>query len=322
MAEVLDLTEDLPRSALERAKSLLEAGELVAFPTETVYGLGADAKNPRAVAKIFEAKGRPQNNPLIVHVAAAEGARLISRFDDRAEALTARFWPGPLTLVLEKRDTIPDIVTAGGSTVAVRAPDHRVAQALLQVFDGPIAAPSANRTTSISPTRAQHVEEELGEFIPLILDGGPATVGLESTVLDLSGSEPMILRPGAIVRSSLERVLGTEVQEKAGTSSTPKSPGLVGRHYSPKTRVELCSKGAVIPSGAVVLVREGESVDVGPNVTVRTLPEDAEGYGRELYDALRWADHQSATAIFITEPPSTEIWTAIRDRLRRAAHAL
>lgn len=313
-------------AALAEAAALLAQGELVAFPTETVYGLGADATSADAARRIYAAKGRPSTNPLIVHVPdAAEARRWAPGWDARAERLAARFWPGPLTLVLARGPGIPAAVTGGGDTVALRAPDHPVAQALLRAFGGPIAAPSANRSNHVSPTRAEHVVAELGGRVPLVLDGGACAVGLESTVLSLVGpGAPRILRPGHITPSALAAALGEPVSAApAGPASVPPgsalpSPGLLERHYAPSTPVVLASRALLEASGppdAVYLVRAPL-----PGRQALVLPADPEGYARALYAALREADGRGARTVWIEDVPGDEPWAAARDRLRRASH--
>src|SRR5262245_33842759 len=218
--------------AIERAAVALRGGALVAFPTETVYGLGADATNERAVAAIFEAKGRPRFNPLIVHVATAEAAAVLGHLADAGRRLADAFWPGPLTLVLAKRPgcQVAELATAGLDTVAMRVPAHPVAQALLRAADLPIAAPSANRSGHVSPTMAAHVEADLGERVAIILDGGPTPVGLESTVVDATGEVPTVLRLGGVTRAAIARVLGRPVEVAGGAAATPASPGMLARH--------------------------------------------------------------------------------------------
>lgn len=305
-------------AALRQAVELLRAGELVAFATETVYGLGADARSADAVARIFAAKGRPATNPVIVHVHDAAQARTVtSAWDDRAEALAAALWPGPLTLVLPRGPDIPPIVTAGGDTVAVRAPAHLVARALLAHFGGPIAAPSANRSNGISPTTAEHVLAGLDGRIPLVLDGGPCLVGLESTVLDLCGPAPRVLRLGAVGPDRIAAVLGAEVAVEGGTDSGPaRSPGRLARHYSPATPLELVEDASDQDLGdAAVLARRR----LEGCLQLEILPDDPEGYGRLLYAALHRADAAGARRIVVETVPADTAWAAIRDRLARAA---
>src|SRR4051794_29437194 len=226
---------------IAQAADVLRRGGLVAFPTETVYGLGANALDAEAVRRIFEAKGRPANNPIIIHVADVEQARqLVAGWPSEAERLAARFWPGPLTLVLPRRDVVPDLVTAGGSTVAIRVPAHPVALALIRAAGMPIAAPSANRSTQLSPTRAEHVLHTMRGRIDLVLDPGPTSGGLESTVLDLTTSPPRLLRPGLVTRSEVEAIIGPIVLSSTaplGAVSLP-SPGMLPRHYAPRTPLE------------------------------------------------------------------------------------
>ena len=227
--------------AVMEAARILAAGGLVAFPTETVYGLGADATIGTAVARLYAAKGRPAFNPLIAHVADMAGARALATFDANAEKLATAFWPGPLTLVLARRPHVPSAVSAGLDTVGVRAPAHPVAQALLAAARVPIAAPSANRYTRVSPTRAEHVLAQLLDRIDLVIDGGGANVGIESTVLDVSGARPVILRPGSIARSALEAIAGPVdvlTREAAPRGASPRpAPGMVERHYAPNARL-------------------------------------------------------------------------------------
>jgi len=307
------------------AAALLIRGELVAFATETVYGLGADARQTAAVQKIFAAKGRPATNPLIVHVLDLDAARSLAvEIDARAERLAAAFWPGPLTLVLPRRaggqglaEVAPE-VSAGHATVAVRAPSHPVARALLTAFAGPIAAPSANRSLAVSPTTAAHVLEELDGQVALILDGGATEIGLESTVLDLSEPVPAILRPGMVLRSQIEAALGSPIRVGGGAASAGRSPGLLERHYAPRTPLTLKSR-------AEIEAERGEAVaviSVGPlaGPQVWALEANAEGYARELYAALRSADRSDAREIWVEAPPEGEAWSAIHDRLGRAAH--
>lgn len=315
-------------AAVAEAARLLAQGELVAFPTETVYGLGADATSADAARRIYAAKGRPSTNPLIVHVAdLAEARRWAVGWDDRAQRLAERFWPGPLTLVLGRSARIPAEVAGGGETVALRAPDHPVAQALLRAFGGPIAAPSANRSNHVSPTQAEHVVAELGGRIPLVLDGGPCAVGLESTVLSLvDPAGPRILRPGHITARALVSVLGEGVAEgppaggrhEAHEGPALPSPGLLDRHYAPHTPVVLATRATLEahgPADAVFVVRAPL-----PGRQALVLPADPEGYARALYSALRAADALGAPALWIEEAPDGEAWAAARDRLRRASH--
>jgi L-threonylcarbamoyladenylate synthase len=323
-----------------RAIELLRAGRVVAFPTETVYGLGADATNPDAVERIFAAKGRPSTNPLIVHVADAQVAkRYVTLWPPEAERLADKFWPGPLTLVLPRGAMIAPAVSAGRETVGLRAPNHRLALELLRAFDGPIAAPSANRSNRISPTTADHVRSELGDAVDLILDGGPCDVGIESTVLDLTTHPPTILRPGAITREQIEAMIG-RVELFSGTveaHDSAKSPGQHRVHYAPSTpafRFEFGDTRAIAPrlaalpsASAAFLVFEGSaslrdlrSADAAADFTF--MPNDPAEYAREIYASLHWLDAMGVQRIFIEMPPSDPQWDAIRDRLMRATRPL
>lgn len=306
---------------LQRAVALLRAGEIVAFPTETVYGLGANALDERAVAKIFLAKGRPSHNPLIVHVADAAAARKLALdWPIAAEDLAARFWPGPLTLVLPKQPNVPDLVTAGLATVAVRVPRHPVAQALLAAAALPIAAPSANRSEGVSPTTAEHVRASLGDRVSLILDGGATDVGIESTVVDLAGPAPRVLRPGMITVAELEAVLGQPLLTDAERSGdhARSSPGQLERHYAPRAPVTLFEgtiHNSQADAGAIVLTpgAAGKAHEI-------QLPADPAGYARGLYAALHTLDAAGVSQILIEAPPAGAAWDAIRDRVRRASH--
>lgn len=287
---------------LDRAVELLRAGRLVAFPTETVYGLGANALDEAAVRRIFEAKGRPLSSPLIVHVDSIEMAReLALEWPDKAEALARKFWPGPLTIIVPKQHAIPDIVTAGLPSVGLRMPAHPVALALLKAAHLPLAAPSANRFTQLSPTTAEHVRDGLGSAVDLILDGGPCDVGIESTVISLAGTVPRILRSGMITQPEIEAVIGS-VQTGAGAES----PGQHPKHYSPRTPIIL-----------------GDSPASGRGVRLDSsnMPGDAAGYAAKLYQVLHELDRENYEWISIAPPPDTPEWAGIRDRLQRAAHS-
>jgi len=324
--------------SIVRAAALLQRGELVAFPTETVYGLGANALDAAAVARIFAAKGRPAWNPVIVHVADSNAAQaLVAHWPERAERLARACWPGPLTLVLRKRDVVPDIVTAGTDTVAVRVPAHPAALALLREAGVPIAAPSANRFTQLSPTTAQHVADGLGERISLILDGGPCEVGIESTVLDLTGDTPIILRPGGISADTLSHLLGEPVRSRAmavdhrsDDSEPQRAPGGATRHYAPDAEVWLTSvaeseevqaaivRVAATPGSRVgALLLEGGLQFAGVQRTLR-LPAVPAGYAQGLYSALHTLDRDGCAVVVIEAPPPGAVWDAVRDRLMRA----
>jgi L-threonylcarbamoyladenylate synthase len=295
-------------SRMERAVEILKRGGVVAFPTETVYGLGADATNARAVERIFQIKGRPSTNPLIVHVADGDVARRYAReFPVAATKLVARFFPGPLTIVLPKSPLIVDAVTAGLDTVGLRAPNHPMALELLRAFDGAIAAPSANKSTRVSPTTAQHVLDELGDAVDLILDGGPCSVGIESTVLSLV-DRPTILRRGMVTREMIEEVLGEFVREAdtpAEAGSPMSSPGQLAVHYAPRTpafRFEPSQRARLDLTNAAI---------IEPTL-------DPETYARNFYARLRMLDAQGLRAIYIEMPPDAPLWAAVRDRIVRA----
>lgn len=310
-------------AVLQRAGEALRRGELVAFPTETVYGLGANALDDAAVARIFAAKGRPSFNPLIVHVADAAAAReLVTAWPEAAARLAAAFWPGPLSLVLPRKDAVAARVSAGLDTVAVRAPAHPVAQALLRAAGVPLAAPSANRFTELSPTRAAHVEAALGDRVAMILDGGACTVGIESTVLDLSGPAPVLLRPGTLSKAELERAIGPigEAAPVTDAEGPRASPGMVARHYAPRARLHFFGAGSAIRPAAhsgAVLWREDATGRCAEEIL---LPADAAGYARGLYDALHTLDAVGCTDIWIEDVPAGPDWRGVRDRLSRAGH--
>ncbi len=285
---------------IERAAELLRAGRLVAFPTETVYGLGANALDPEAVQRIFEAKGRPLSSPLIVHVDSIGMAReLALQWPDAAEKLARRFWPGPLTIVLPKQPTVPDIVTAGLPSVGIRIPAHPVALALLQAAKIPLAAPSANRFMQLSPTTAEHVRSSLGDAVDMILDGGPCSIGIESTVISFAGSLPKILRPGMISRPDIEALIGS-----VDTGAGAESPGQHPRHYSPRTPIVL---GASPGQGR------------GVRLDFTNMPAAPGAYAERLYSILHNLDRQGLDWIAIEMPPDTPDWAGVRDRLNRAA---
>jgi L-threonylcarbamoyladenylate synthase len=289
-------------TSLTKAAELLRAGKLVAFPTETVYGLGANALNPEAVRRIFEAKGRPISSPLIVHVDSIAMAReLASEWPAAAGALAQRFWPGPLTIIVPKKPHVPDIVTAGLPSVGLRMPSHPLALELLREAGIPLAAPSANRFTQLSPTTAAHVREGLGDEVDMILDGGPCTVGIESTVISLAGAHPRILRPGMISQTDIEGVIGP-VEVGAGAES----PGQHPKHYSPRTPVIL---GASPATGS------------GIRLDRSNMPSDAAAYAERLYRTLHELDFKHYDWIAIEMPPDTPEWAGVRDRLLRAAFA-
>ncbi len=301
---------------IERAAELIRAGRLVAFPTETVYGLGANALDPAAVERIYEAKGRPSTSPIIVHVDSTAMARSLAvHWPAEAEALGQRFWPGPLTLVVPKAACIPDIVTAGLATVAIRMPAHPAALALIKAAAVPVAAPSANRFSRLSPTTAEHVREGLGARIDLILDGGPTTVGIESTVLSLATRTPLLLRAGMVTREDIEAVIGpVEVRTAAlGGGEGHPAPGLHARHYSPRTRLVIVRDGAVPQDGKGVYVGFGADAAI-------TMPRDAAAYAAVLYETLHRLDRKGYDWIAVEQPPDGAEWEGIRDRLERASN--
>ena len=302
--------------AIERAARLLCRGRLVAFPTETVYGLGADATDERAVAAIFAAKGRPRFNPLIVHVADRAAAEPLAVFDARASALAARFWPGPLSLVLPRRadSGLSLLAGAGLDTVAIRAPAHPVAQALLREAKRPIAAPSANRSGRVSPTEAGHVMAELGDRVALILDGGRTPVGLESTVLDLSGRTPALLRPGGVTREELTALLGPIAAQPAGPL---RSPGLLASHYAPSLPLRL---EAVDARSGEALLAFGPAAPPGfAEILWLSRKGDLAEAAANLFAMLRRLDRAPFTGIAVAPIPEHGLGHAINDRLRRAA---
>lgn len=322
---------------IQHAAEHLRQGRLVAFPTETVYGLGAHAMDPAAVARIYEAKGRPAWNPLIVHLASAHHVHSVaSEWPAVAGELADAFWPGPLTLVVPRQPDVPDAVTAGLPTVALRVPAHPVAHALLVAAGVPVAAPSANRSMALSPTRAVHVEQALGDRVAMILDGGPTTVGIESTVVDLTGPRPRLLRPGGLPLAELERVAGRiELvrPDLAGDAPRP-SPGMMERHYAPRARLVLFTPADAAHTGrlviaerdqggrpAAVLLSERNSPVMSAAVTTAILPPDPRGYARVLYETLHRLDAEGCTLVAVEEPPDEPGWEGVRDRLRRASTA-
>jgi len=305
--------------ALEEAARVLREGGLVAFPTETVYGLGARATDPLAVARVFEVKGRPRFDPLIVHIATREELRVLWReIPPLAEVLMRRFWPGPLTLVYYKSPEVPDIVTAGLDTVAVRMPSHPVALALLRKAGVPVAAPSANSFGRLSPTRAEHVLEDLGERVDLILDGGPCPVGVESTILSLAYNPPRLLRPGGVPVEEIERVIGPV--ERAATSSRPEAPGGLPSHYRPRTPLRLLEEGVEVPEGLRIGLLAFRAPREGPFLAVEVLSPkgDLREAASRLFEALHRLDGMGLDLILAEPVPEEGLGLAIMDRLRRA----
>jgi L-threonylcarbamoyladenylate synthase len=315
------VTHPVTPEAIAQAASFLRSGRLVAFPTETVYGLGADATNARAVAAVYEAKGRPRFNPLIVHVPSMDAVSTLGHLTETGRKLAAAFWPGPLTLVLAKRADCPvaDLATAGLDTIAVRIPAHPVGQALLREAGTPIAAPSANRSGHVSPTTAPHVAADLGDRVAMILDGGATPVGLESTVVDVTGDAPVILRLGGVTREDIARVLDCDVRVAGAENVTPSSPGMLARHYAPATKLRLNASDvrhgeALLACGNDVPRHAGPTINLSPS---GDLVEAA----ANLFAALRTLDAAGATTIAVMPIPAHGLGEAINDRLRRAAAA-
>jgi L-threonylcarbamoyladenylate synthase len=319
-------------AALMRAADVLRAGGLVAIPTETVYGLAAVATDAAAVRSIFAAKERVATNPLIVHVAdVAMARRLAAEWPESAEALATALWPGPLTLVVPRGPGIPDEVTAGGPTVALRCPAHRLTRRLIRLLGAPLAAPSANRSLAVSPTTAAHVLDSLGARVDLVLDGGPCAHGIESTVVDCTVSPPRVLRPGPVSAARLSTTLGVEVGAAGSDAETGpvRSPGRLARHYAPRTPLESPARPAervatLLSSG----VRVGwltcdavaEPLASSPGLVVMAMPADPAAYAARLYAALHELDALGLDALVADPLPDTDAWRAVRDRLQRAAH--
>jgi L-threonylcarbamoyladenylate synthase len=321
-------TRALFNAAVARAVDLLRAGEVVALPTETVYGLAANALDAKAVARIYEIKGRPAHNPIIVHVASVEMARrCVMDWPPVADKLAKAFWPGPLTMVLPRSKQIPDGVTAGGETVGVRWPSHPFIQEVIRECDFPLAAPSANLSNQISPTNAEHVAKQLK--IPLIVDGGQAQVGIESTVIDLTVNPPRVLRPGMIHEQALAAVTEKITVGAAGGAEILKSPGQLTKHYAPKAKLvilkwrdeaDLNSQVAVLKSASRrhVIAHTHIPSQMGFS-SVSVIPHDAEAFARALYAELHRCDELGAELIIVEAPPETSEWRAIGDRLKRAS---
>ncbi|HEU0151760.1 MAG TPA: L-threonylcarbamoyladenylate synthase [Arenimonas sp.] len=310
-------------STLAQALAALRAGEAIGLPTETVYGLAADASRPEAVRRIFALKGRPADHPLIVHVAGADQLDAWAReVPEAARLLAGAFWPGPLTLILRKQPHVPDEVTGGQPTVGLRCPAHPVALDLLRAFGGGLAAPSANRFGRISPTTAAHVREEFGDAVPVVLDGGDCAVGIESTILDLSGEQPRILRPGQVGQAALEAVIGPVA---AGADAhSPRASGTLEAHYAPRTPLLMLVRAA-LESEAAEQQALGKRIAVLARGTLPAgveglaLPADATGYAHGLYAALRELDARGVNLLLAERPPEGEAWLAVHDRLRRSA---
>ncbi|MCE9527990.1 MAG: threonylcarbamoyl-AMP synthase [Planctomycetales bacterium] len=318
-------SREVPNSEIQEAAAILRSGGLVAFPTETVYGLGADADNEVAVRSIFAAKGRPADHPVIVHLAELkDAADWAAEFPLPARRLAEKYWPGPLTLILKRSPRAKDVVTGGLSTVGLRVPSHPVAQALLREFGGAIAAPSANRFGRVSPTRVEHVRAEFGDSLPLILDGGNCEVGLESTIVDFFGSEPVILRPGAITQEQVEAVCGLTLSSP--DSSSTRCSGRLESHYAPRATVEIVEPQNIYRRAAE-LVANGKKVAIlgQPNLTLPAgtmlipLGSDPATQARGLYAALRNVDDLGCDVVLTTPPPLPGLGAALLDRLQKAA---
>jgi len=310
---------------VEAAVAALRAGQLIALPTETVYGLGADAANREAVGRIFALKGRPSTHPLIVHLAGVEAVPHWCRdWPVAAQALAANFWPGPLTLVLRRAATVPEVVTAGQDTVALRVPAHALALELLTAFGGGVAAPSANRYGRISPTTAQHVRDDLGDAVAVILDGGPCEVGLESTIVACLDGRVTLLRPGRLTRTDIAAVVGAV---HAPDAAAPRVPGSLRSHYAPRTPVRLLDSEVLDVvhrqhqderHTAVVLALRSAPAGIAGHTWIQA-PGDARRYGHDLYANLRTLDLQGAAVVLVERPPAGDEWAAVLDRLTRAA---
>ena len=303
---------------VRRAAEILRAGGLVAFPTETVYGLGADASNAKAVARLYAVKRRPVDHPVIVHFASAEDAFVFAReIPEAARKLSKKFWPGPLTLILRRSDKANDFVTGGQDSVGLRVPSHPVAQEFLREFGGAIAAPSANRFGLISPTTAAHVRADLGAEVDLVLDGGASEVGIESTIIDLSGSGAVLLRPGGISRSAVEKITTLEEKQK----SSPRHSGGLEQHYAPRTPARLVPTHRLDQEisqwkervAVLAFSRPDQRVDYWLR-----MPREPQGYAQKLYAALRELDGAGCALILVEAPPASPEWAAVNDRLSRA----
>lgn len=322
------MRSDEPAARIDRAVEVLRRGGLVAFPTETVYGLGADASNPRAVERIFEVKGRPANHPVIVHLGRADAVDgWAVDISSDARRLMDAFWPGPLTVLVARASRVPDVVTGGSDRVGLRVPGHPMALDLLEGFGGGIAAPSANRFGAVSPTTAAHVRADLGDDVDLILDGGPTDVGVESTIVDCTTSEPEVLRPGGVSFEALARVLGRPAAIWMGDRRVA-APGTLAAHYAPGAQVRLVDDASAVGAATSRALEEGKVVGVlAPSAIDGLAPEvyrlppagDVDAYARVVYDRLRTADRLGIDVLVVVPPPDHGIGRAVRDRLRRAA---
>lgn len=299
--------------SIQLAAEEIQNGNLVIVPTETVYGLAANGLDEVAVRRVFEAKGRPSENPVILHVASLEMAKsLVTDWPEPAGILAKRFWPGPLTMVLPRSSLVPDVISAGLPTAAIRMPAHSVALALMEAAGTPLAIPSANRFTKLSPTRAEHISPELAAHVSMILNGGPCVVGIESTVIDLSGETPAILRPGGVSKAMLEDALSMEIRSSGGVGEPKKSPGLYLKHYSPNAKVRLVP---VAHAEAHALVFESRGIH---HVL---MPKEPSKYAAILYDCLHVLDQLGVEEVEVELPPESSEWEPILDRLRKASGA-
>lgn len=315
---------------LDLALARLRTGQLVAIPTETVYGLAADASNPEAVARIFALKGRPADHPVIVHIAnSSQLGDWAQDIPDTAWQLAEAFWPGPLTLILKRQPHVLNAVTGGQDTVGLRAPAHPLTHELLQRFGSGIAAPSANRFGHVSPTTAQHVRDEFGQEAPLVLDGGPCQVGVESTIVSLIDTTPKLLRPGGVLREQIEDLLGMRLEhhQHAQTAKVRVS-GLLDSHYSPRTPLIIGPSAAVREAALtaaekgqrVALITQSDAISDGIFTSIVLMPNEPDAYAYRLYDTLRQLDAFSLDVLYLEKPPTDAGWLAVNDRLRRAAH--
>lgn len=323
----LAIVHEVSPAVIAQAVALLKAGQLVGFPTETVYGLGADASDPVAVARIFNAKGRPSDHPVIVHLAPGADVSLwAARVSAEAQALMDAFWPGPLTLILPRAPGVPDAVTGGQETVGLRCPSHPVAQQLLRAFAGGVAAPSANKFGRVSPTTASHVAEEFGDALALVIDGGPCEVGIESTIVDVTGDQPVLLRPGHVSAEALGRVLGRAVRTRAqieAARALPRVSGALAAHYAPRTALELVATEALAQRIQALLaanlkVGVWSTAQPAADVSWRQAPAEPVAYAQALYATLRLLDAQGLDILLLEATPDNDAWSAVNDRLGRA----
>lgn len=304
---------------IQRAATLLRKGQLVAFPTETVYGLGADAKNVQAIQQIFIVKGRPSDHPLIVHL--ADFSQLndwVNSISEDAKRLAAAFWPGPLTLIMPRANGVSDFITGGQDSIGVRIPSHPVAQALLRSFNSGIVAPSANRFGHVSPTAAQHVQAELGESIPMILDAGACEVGIESTIIDLTNPQPRILRPGFITATQIEQILHKPILIGQNQDKPLRVSGHLESHYAPQSPLKVVTNSEFVHATAATVIISFDDVNYDI-LRVIKMSRDPILYAHDLYAALRQADALNPDQILLEQVPNTDEWLAIRDRLGKAA---